>query len=203
METGVTQSASLVAQLNFSRTATAQRSTTASPAAGNANTATSVTATDSFELSIKIDATFVGRVLQDDLESRLDEMLAGAGIEGAAADLMEGGTDFSPEATAGRIVEFSVGFYGQYEAQFAGEGEALESFVGLIGGAVDQGFADARAMLEGFEEMTSDLWDNVQRTQELTMDGIGAFAEAIRSQGAEAPTENATTEQVADPTGPI
>ena len=192
METAATQTTSLIAHLSYARTTSRFVAVTADGASAGATAVNR----DSVEISIQIDATFVGRVLQESLEERLNTALQSAGINASATELMQSGTDYSPEATATRIIEFATSFHAQYRAS-VNEGEepgSLESFMELIGDAVKEGFADARSILEGFEEMDEGLLANVERTLELTLEGLEAFAASQRSAA-----ENADL----DPTLPI
>ncbi len=87
--------------------------------------------------------------IQDYLKSAIGEKVAGlfaeAGIEPADA----AGVDFSPEATADRIVEFSTGLFEVYKAQNRdlGEEELIDKFEATLRGAVDQGAGEAFAII--------------------------------------------------------
>jgi hypothetical protein len=85
--------------------------------------------------------------------------------------------DNSPAGTAGRIVSLSTAFFDAYAAQHPGEDEAAtaKSFVDMIRGGVEQGFKDARGILEGLSALQGDVAGNIDKTYELVMKGLDDF----------------------------
>lgn len=87
--------------------------------------------------------------IQDLLKTKIGEKVAGlfeeAGIDPAHA----AGVDFSPEATADRIVGFSTGLFDAFKAQNSdlGEDELIDKFESTIRGAVDKGAGEAFAII--------------------------------------------------------
>ena len=113
--------------------------------------------------------------LNEHLEAEL-----GADAIGEAA---KSGMDFSPEAVAERIVSFATGFFGTYAERHddMGRNEQLDSFMQLIGGAIEQGFEEAREILDGLGVFQGQVADNANRTYELIQQKLAAFAEQARA----------------------
>lgn len=179
MNIGTTQSQTLIASLQFSSTAVKTQLT-----APKKNETASVSPLDVVEVGTQVDADFISKVLQDSLEERLNSALESAGVDSTVAELLSGGMDFSPQATAGRIVNFAVSFYGAYQLNNQGEEGAtqLAGFVDLIKGAVKEGFAGAQELLNGFGEMSEEAQGDIDETFELTIKGIDEFAEEQRER---------------------
>ena len=87
------------------------------------------------------------------------------------------GTDQSPEATADRIVSLSTAFYSAYKNQHPGEDDATsrENFVSTIRKGVEQGFKEAKDILQGLKVLQGDVASNIDKTYELVMKGLDAF----------------------------
>jgi len=190
MNIGTTQSQSLVASMQFSSSAMTQSATARKGPIG------AIGGSDVVEVGTKVDGNFVNRVLQDALEDRLNGAFETAGMEMSAAELMSSGMDFSPEATATRIVEFATSFYSGYQANHEGDegGAKLDGFVDLIKGAVEEGFAGAQELLGGFSEMNEKVQGDIDETFDLAMKGIDAFADEQRQLAA--PQEEESQEVV-------
>ena len=97
--------------------------------------------------------------------------------------------DNSPEATANRIVSLSTGFYEAYKRQNPGQDDetSLNNFMETIKKGVEQGFKEARSILEGFKVLDGDLSKSIDQTYDLIQQG---FADFIAAQKAP-PAENA------------
>ena len=108
----------------------------------------------------------------------INESLQGMGVENSVENAYESGVDFTPEATAERIVAFSTQFYSSYQEQHPemGEEESLTAFVDLINQGIDQGFGEARDILGGLKVLEGGIADNIDKTYELVQDGLHAFA---------------------------
>lgn len=92
----------------------------------------------------------------------------------------QGGIDYwSPENTANRIVQGTVGFFEAYKsANPTLEGEALlDKFLGVIGGGIEDGFEDATNILKGFGVYEGSIKENAEKTFELVQQGLQAFRE--------------------------
>jgi len=109
--------------------------------------------------------------------NKLNETLAPAFGADALQRGLDEGLDVSPEATAGRIVSLATGFYAAFEKQHVGESEddVLNQFMETIGRGINQGFAEARQILEGLKVLDGDIADNVNKTFDLVQDGIADF----------------------------
>jgi hypothetical protein len=100
--------------------------------------------------------------------------------------------DNSAEATAGRILSLSTGFYDSYVKQHPGEDpeKVAENFVNLIRRGFEKGFGEARNILEGLGVFSGNVQSGVMKTYELVSQGYDDFLagklEAIRSAKAEA-----------------
>ena len=131
---------------------------------------------------------------------KLNEVLAPELGEDAIQKAAERPEEFTPEATADRIVKFATGFYASYSEQHPEmtEEERIESFMDLIGGAVDQGFDEARDILENLKVLDGTVEEGVDKTYDLVKSGLNAFREAIlgqREEEAENREEKAESEE--------
>jgi hypothetical protein len=117
----------------------------------------------------------VYRAAIEKLNETLEPELGPHAIENAAAS----GMDFSPEAVAERIVGFATGFFSSYLENHPDEesGRQLSGFMDLIRGAIDQGFEEARDVLDGLGVLSGDIAANVDRTYDLIQEKLGAFEE--------------------------
>lgn len=109
----------------------------------------------------------------------INEALNEMGVETSVQETYQSGLDFSPEATAERIVSFSTHFFGAYYEQHTelDEKQALTSFAEIIGGGIDKGFAEARDILKGLKVLDGEIADNIDKTYQLVQDGLLAFIE--------------------------
>ncbi|MDR2112685.1 MAG: DUF5610 domain-containing protein [Candidatus Accumulibacter sp.] len=85
--------------------------------------------------------------------------------------------DNSAEATSGRILSISTGFYESYAKQHAGEDpEAIaKNFVSLIRGGFEKGFGEARNILEGMNVFNGEVQSGVMKTYDLVQKGYDDF----------------------------
>jgi hypothetical protein len=175
MNVGNIQSQSLVASIQATRATLQMQKTTAD--AGRSVEAKSLLI-DAVNVNIRVDEGFANQVLNDSLNDKLNAMFKEAGMDTTVDNLLKSGLDFSPEATANRIVELATGFFGQYKANNQGteEGEQIKGFVEMIKGAVEQGFAGAQEMLEGLGEIDSDVQGGIDKTFNLAMKEIDDWA---------------------------
>ena len=107
----------------------------------------------------------------------------------------QGGMEYwSPENTADRIVQGTVGFFEAYKAanpNLEGE-ELLDRFLGVIGGGVEEGFQDATDLLKGFGVYEGSVKENAEKTYDLVQKGFQAFREKQLEQMGLKPVENLT-----------
>ena len=147
---------------------------------------------DAVEVNIQIDGKFAGRVLQDSMADKLNAAFAAVGMDTTVDSLQQSATDFSPQATAQRIVNFSTSFFGSFQqnhADEAGQSQA-SNFAAMIKGAIEEGFASTQGILVGLGEIAPDIQAGIDETFGLTMQGINSFVEQkLQEQGeAEDPT---------------
>ncbi|HEY9016809.1 DUF5610 domain-containing protein [Thiomicrospira sp.] len=123
------------------------------------------------------------KILFQETIEKLNEVLApDLGPNAISAEKLaeQGGMDYwSPENTAGRIVQGTTGFFESYKAANPGlEGEALlDKFLSVIGGGIESGFKDATNILQGFGVYQDSIKDNAEKTYDLVQQGLAAFRE--------------------------
>jgi hypothetical protein len=105
--------------------------------------------------------------------------------------------DNSPEATAGRIVSLTTGLFDLYKKSFPNEDEStvLDRFTKVIQSGVDEGFKEARGMLDSMSVLNGSIADNINKTYDLVTKGLADFVTARKAQIATASslTDAATT----------
>jgi len=111
----------------------------------------------------------------------INEALKAGGVESSAEETYESGIDFSPEATAERIVSLSTQFLASYREQHPemGEEESLTAFVDIIRGGIEQGFAEAKDILDNLNVLEGDIASNIDKTYELVQQGLQAFVDSF------------------------
>ncbi|HNT35160.1 MAG TPA: DUF5610 domain-containing protein, partial [bacterium] len=105
------------------------------------------------KVSIEFTLSMVQERTQSKIAARLPEAPSTPGLPSFQ------GLDTSPEATAQRIVDFATAFLGAYKEQHPelGDVEALEEFMELIRGAIDEGFAQAKDIIDSLNALTPEL----------------------------------------------
>ncbi len=113
--------------------------------------------------------------------AKINEVLAPELGDDAIQKAFDAGIDFSPEATAERIVSFSTGFFSAYQEQHPelSTEDALNGFLDVIGGGIQQGFDEARNILDGLQVLKGDIADNIDQTFTLVQTGLGKFKDMI------------------------
>ncbi len=193
MNVGNAQSQSLIASMQSSSRSTLAMKKTIADAGGSPQAKSLLV--DAVNVNIQVDKGFANRVLSDSLNDKLNSMFKEAGMDTTVESLLQSGTDFSPQATANRIVEFATGFYGQYQSNNTDvdEKEQLEGFSTMIKGAIEEGFAGAQEMLAGLGEIDSDVQAGIDETFDLTMKGMDDFVAQRAAQLATAADEEGAT----------
>lgn len=99
--------------------------------------------------------------------------------ENAIENAYESGLDVSPEATADRILSFSLGLFSLYQQQNPelSEQEQAEKFVSVIGDGIDTGFAEAREILDGLGVLEGEIADNIDKTYRIIQEELAAFSQ--------------------------
>ncbi len=87
---------------------------------------------------------------------------------------------WSPENTAGRIVEGALGFFETFQKQYPSlaEDEQLEQFLATITQAIDEGYGEAIKVLDGLKVFDGSIKDNAEATRSIIDDKLAAFREA-------------------------
>ncbi|WP_137225635.1 DUF5610 domain-containing protein [Shewanella sp. MEBiC00475] len=107
----------------------------------------------------------------------INEELAPTLGEDSVQKSIDSGVDYSPEATADRILSFATKFFSMHQQQNQSMGldEQVDSFVVKIGDAIGQGFKEASDILSGLKVLEGDIAANVDKTYELIQDGLAQF----------------------------
>lgn len=106
---------------------------------------------------------------------RINELLAPTlGPDAIQAKMSE---DSSPEATAGRILSLSTGFFDAYAAQHPDDNpdQVARNFVDLIRGGFEKGFNEAKDILQGLKVFSGDIESGVMKTYDLVSKGYDEF----------------------------
>jgi len=136
------------------------------------------------EISLKSDnksMTLLYKTITASIEKRLnnDESVTAAPEKSNAAKPYGQDQDTSPQATADRIVAFATNFYGNYRErnQDLTEEQAMDDFMAKIGGGIDQGFADAKDILKGLQQLEGKVASDIDETYDLIQQGLQSFRE--------------------------
>jgi Domain of unknown function (DUF5610) len=110
------------------------------------------------------------------INERLEATFGPNAIESA----VDSGLDISPQATADRIVGLSTAFFQAFSEQNPNEeGEELVNhFLNVIGSGIEQGFSEAREILDGLGVLEGEIADNINQTYELVQQGLESFRES-------------------------
>lgn len=134
------------------------------------------------ESSLKFSSTISDQPLSLVLKTALqgiNEALESTGINETIEEVYESGVDYTPEATAQRIVSFSTGFLSAYREQHPemSADESLSAFIDVINGGIEQGFSEARAILSGFDVLDGQIAENIDKTYDFVQQGLIAFVD--------------------------
>ena len=113
----------------------------------------------------------------DELNTLLEPDLGPNAIDAA----VESGLDVSPEATAERIVNLSTAFFSAFQDSNPDEtgDEVLTHFLDVINSGIDQGFAEARDILDGLGVLEGTIASNIDLTYELVQEKLSIFEQNI------------------------
>lgn len=111
----------------------------------------------------------------------INEELAPTMGERAIETAVEEGVDTSPQATADRIVSFATQFFSIYQQQNSGMEfeDQLDSFMDVIGGAIDQGFDEAKEILTNLKVLEGDIALGVDETYSIVQAGLLDFRQSM------------------------
>jgi hypothetical protein len=136
------------------------------------------------EISLKSDnksMTLLYKTITASVEKRLnnDETVLAAPEKTNATKSYGQDQDTSPQATADRIVAFATNFYGNYRERNKDltEEQAMDDFMKKIGSGIDQGFADAKDILKGLQQLEGKVASDIDETYELIQQGLQSFRE--------------------------
>ena len=132
----------------------------------------------SMEVSISSGNNSMSLLFKSAIEN-INQVLAPELGDNAIQAAADSGLDFSPQATADRIVSASTAFFSQYVKNHPEKNQqaALNDFIKLIGGGVDKGFAEARQILDGLKVLEGDIASNIDKTYELIQSGFKSFVD--------------------------
>lgn len=113
------------------------------------------------------------KTVLDALNKKLEDSFGPNAIQNA----YEQGIDVSPQATADRIVQGATGLFARFSEKYAdlSETERLDSFMATIRSGIEQGFKEARDILEGLNVLQGDIASNIDKTYELVQQGLDKF----------------------------
>lgn len=96
--------------------------------------------------------------------------------------------DNTPEGTAERIVSLSTNLLGAFRAQHPGEDDTkvLNNFVATIREGIEQGFREAREILQGLGVLQGNIASNIDRTFELVQQKLDDFQSRMLGTSTEA-----------------
>jgi hypothetical protein len=129
--------------------------------------------------------TLVFRAAIDRINEFLAPTLGPDAIQGKMSE------DNSAEATAGRILSLSTGFFDAYAAQRKGDDpdQVAKDFVSLIRGGFEKGFKEATDILQSLKVFSGDIESGVMKTFELVNKGYDDFLASKLTPVTEKPAE--------------
>lgn len=97
--------------------------------------------------------------------------------------------DNTPEATAGRIVSFITNMFDLFKKNNPDKDDSsnIDDYMKLIFKGVDQGFKEARGILESLSVLQGDIADNIDKTYDLVQKSLNDFINKVK--GAKPDTE--------------
>ena len=158
------------------------------------------------DLSINLSIESANQILNDRIAEKLNAAFEEAGVDLDIREIQNQNLDTSPEATAKRIVSFATGFFGAFvknQGDVQGEDQdetaRLDDFMSLIGGAIDEGFAEALDILSGIADISGEIQDNIDRTYELVQKGLEEFRQRQLDLFSKRTAEPSATPALAQP----
>ncbi len=90
--------------------------------------------------------------------------------------------DNSPEGTAGRIVSFITNMFELYKQNNPDKDDAtnIDDYMNLIFKGVDQGFKEARGILESLSVLQGDIASNIDKTYDLVQKSLNDFINKVK-----------------------
>ncbi|WP_210398118.1 DUF5610 domain-containing protein [Motiliproteus sediminis] len=107
----------------------------------------------------------------------INERLAPTLGENALQQGVDSGLDVSPEATAARIVALTTGLFTRFQQANPNldSAQQAERFTAILRDGVEQGFAEAREVLDGLGVLQGDIASNIDLTYDLVQQGLNQF----------------------------
>ncbi|WP_432239962.1 DUF5610 domain-containing protein [Herbaspirillum robiniae] len=95
--------------------------------------------------------------------------------------------DNSPEGTAGRIVSFVTNLFQLYKQNNPDKDDATnaDDYMAKIMKGVDQGFKEARGILDSLGVLSGDIAGNIDKTYDLVQKGLADFLAKLKGQDQE------------------
>ena len=86
--------------------------------------------------------------------------------------------DISAEATAGRIVDFALGFFNRYAEnnQLEDNEEGRQQFASFIGKAINQGISEAREILGALQALNPEVDNKINSIADIIQQRLDDFA---------------------------
>ena len=133
--------------------------------------------TSTFEVNISVDQAPLELAYQA-ARNRINDAVAPYLGDDAIASGHEAGVDVTPEATAGRILNFATGLFGLFQRQHNEEEleQVVNQFLDVIKSGVEQGFAEAKEILSGLSVLEGEIETNIDLTFDLVIEGLDSFA---------------------------
>lgn len=121
------------------------------------------------------------RTVLDALNQKLEASFGPNAIQTA----YEQGLDVSPQATADRIVQGATGLFARFSEKYADltDSERLDSFLTTIRSGIEQGFKEARDILEGLNVLQGEIASNIDETYSLVQQGLDNFKASFEQTG--------------------
>ena len=114
----------------------------------------------------------------------------------SAQQAYDSGLDVTPEATADRIVQGSTAFFNAFKEQHSelNDADVLNEFLSVIGGGIDQGFEEARDILDSLKVLEGKIAEDIDSTYSLVQDGLTKFKDQIMASSDSSQSEVDTSE---------
>lgn len=89
--------------------------------------------------------------------------------------------DNTPEGTSSRIVDLATGLFDAFKTQHPEQGQAavVDHFLEVIKKGIDQGFKEARDILDGLGVLKGDIASNIDKTYEQVQKKLDDFRSRI------------------------
>lgn len=113
----------------------------------------------------------------EEINKQLEPILGKNSVQSA----YESNLDVSPEGTADRIVNGATGFYNAFKAQDSqlSDEASLTEFLTVIGSGIDQGFAEAKDILDSLSVLDGEIESNIDLTYDFVQQGLADFKTQI------------------------